>query len=178
MILQDYQERWVDDFKEIKNVIQEALFKREVFIVHIGSTSIPNLAAKPIIDIDVVYGPSVDFKGVKEGLEKIGYCHNGNQGIKDREVFKRCRLTGKHEILDAISHHLYVCPIYSEEFNRHLLFKHYLIENERERQYQEFKMQIAEAAKQDKKKYTYLKEVETRAFIHSIIDSAKKKGRK
>jgi GrpB-like predicted nucleotidyltransferase (UPF0157 family) len=134
MLLQDYQERWIEDFKKIKEVINEALFRVDVSIVHVGSTSVPKLAAKPIIDIDVVYGPSADFMEVKAGLEKIGYHHNGNQGIKEREVFKRCQSTKKHEILDSISHHLYVCPINSEEFSRHILFRNFLIANERERQ--------------------------------------------
>jgi GrpB-like predicted nucleotidyltransferase (UPF0157 family) len=177
MLLQDYQERWVNDFKTIEQVIKEAFVKINVSIVHVGSTSVPKLAAKPIIDIDVVYGPGVDFEEVKEELERIGYYHNGNQGIKEREVFKRSKLTKKHETLDSISHHLYVCPFHSEEFNRHLLFKNFLIENERERQqYQKIKMQIAEEAKQDGKKYAHLKEVLARDFIHSIIERAKKKG--
>jgi GrpB-like predicted nucleotidyltransferase (UPF0157 family) len=176
MLLQHYQERWVDDFKEIKKVIREALLIVDVSIVHVGSTSVPKLAAKPIIDIDVVYGPGVEFNEVKDGLEKIGYYHNGNQGIKEREVFKRCKLTKKHRILDSISHHLYVCPIHSEEFNQHLLFRNFLIKNKRERQqYQEIKIQIAEDAKQDGKKYAHLKDVEARDFILSIIERAKKK---
>jgi GrpB-like predicted nucleotidyltransferase (UPF0157 family) len=88
MLLQYYQERWAEDFKKIKEIINEALFKVDVSIVHVGSTSVPKLAAKPIIDIDVVYGPGADFMEVKAGLEKIGYCHNGNQGIKERDVLK------------------------------------------------------------------------------------------
>jgi GrpB-like predicted nucleotidyltransferase (UPF0157 family) len=176
MLLEDYQERWVEDFKEIKEVIYEALLRVDVSIFHVGSTSVPKLAAKPIIDIDVVYGPSADFMEVKAGLEKIGYFHNGNQGIKQREVFKRCKSTKKHKILDFISHHLYVCPTDSEEFSRHILFKNFLIENERERQqYQEIKMQIAEEAKQDGKMYAHLKDVEARDFIHTIIKRAKNK---
>ena len=176
MLLQYYQERWADYFKEIRKVIQEALLKTDVLIIHIGSTSVPGLAAKPVIDIDVVYGLNVEFEEVKNELEKIGYYHNGNQGIKEREVFKRCKLTKKHRILDSISHHLYVCPIHSEEFNQHLLFRNFLIKNKRERQqYQEIKIQIAEDAKQDGKKYARLKDVEARDFILSIIERAKKK---
>jgi GrpB-like predicted nucleotidyltransferase (UPF0157 family) len=71
-----------------------------------------------------------------------------------------------------------VCPINSEEFSRHILFRNFLIENERERQqYQEIKMQIAEEAKQDRKMYAYLKDVEARDFIHSIIERAKRKSK-
>jgi GrpB-like predicted nucleotidyltransferase (UPF0157 family) len=93
MLLQHYQERWANDFKEIEKVIGEAFSKTDVSVVHVGSTSVPELAAKPIIDIDVVYGPGVEFNEVKDRLEKIGYRHNGNQGIKEREVFKRRKMT-------------------------------------------------------------------------------------
>jgi GrpB-like predicted nucleotidyltransferase (UPF0157 family) len=123
-----------------------------------------------------VYGLNVDFEEVKDGLEKIGYYHNGDQGIKGREVFKRAQFAEKHKILDAISHHLYVCPIHSEELNRHILFRDFLIENGTERkQYQEIKMQLAKEAQQDGKKYALLKEVKARDFIQSIIERAKKK---
>jgi GrpB-like predicted nucleotidyltransferase (UPF0157 family) len=175
MLLQNYQESWANDFKEIKKVLEEALFKRGVSIIHIGSTSIPGLAAKPVIDIDIVYGPGVDFNEVKDGLERVGYYHNGDQGIKGREVFKRGPLAIKHKLLDTIRHHLYVCPAHSVEWDRHLLFRNFLVENERERQqYQEIKRQIAEKAKQDGKKYAQLKEVEAREFIQSIIERAKR----
>lgn len=178
MLLQHYQKRWVDDFEKIKKVTEEALVNIDVSIVHIGSTSVPNLAAKPIIDIDVVYGAGPAFEEVKFGLERKGYYHNGNQGIEEREVFKRTDSAKKHEILDFIPHHLYVCPFASEEFHRHLLFKNFLIENEEERQlYQKIKMQIAEEAKQDAKKYAHLKEVFAKDFIYSIIERAKNKSR-
>ncbi len=70
-------------------------------IEHVGSTSVPNLDAKPIIDIDIVFTESKTLPMIKAALEAIGYYHNGNQGIEDREVFKR---NGKlnHSSLDTI----------------------------------------------------------------------------
>ena len=112
---------------------------------------------------------------MKNELEKIGYDHNGNQGIKEREVFKRYPSTVKDKILDTIRHHLYVCPSQSEEVRRHLLFRDFLIENERERQrYQQIKIQLAEEAKQDRKKYADLKQIKASEFIQSVIERAKK----
>jgi len=179
MLIQEYQERWASDFREIKKVIQDALLTMDVSIVHIGSTSVPQLAAKPIIDIDVIYGPHVNFAEVKKELEKIGYYHNGNQGIQEREVFKRQKSIKKHKILDFINHHLYVGPIHSEELNEHLLFRNFLIENETARQqYQTIKIQITEEAKQDQKKYAQLKEIKASSFINAIIERAKQESKR
>tara|TARA_R110002126_G_C10464295_1_gene500576 strand:- start:519 stop:839 length:321 start_codon:yes stop_codon:yes gene_type:complete len=76
-------------------------------------TSTPNLDSKPIIDVDIIYENESEFEKIKSGLIKIGYYHNGNQGIEKREVFKR---NGKsfYGILNMITHHLYVCLKNSE----------------------------------------------------------------
>jgi GrpB-like predicted nucleotidyltransferase (UPF0157 family) len=174
MLIQKYNPSWITDFNNIKNVITEALTNLNVHIEHIGSTSIPNLAAKPIIDIDIIFDTPKDFETIKSRLEKIGYYHNGNQGIPNRDVFKRDKSDAKHEILDLITHHLYVCPSDSAELQRHLLFRDYLKSNEEARiQYQNLKYALAEEANQDRKKYAALKEEKGNAFINAIIALAK-----
>ncbi len=173
MLIQEYQEKWVEDFKAIESVITDALIGLNISIEHVGSTAVPKLAAKPIIDIDIVYGNNVPFETIKKGLERIGYFHNGNQGIINREVFKRKNWWSKHQILDTITHHLYVCPVDSEELRRHILFRNYLIINETARiEYQQLKYEIAAVANQDKKQYAALKDVEARAFINDILTKA------
>jgi len=173
MLIQEYRESWIEDFKTIKSVINDALMNLNISIEHIGSTAVPKLAAKPIIDIDIVYRNDVHFEAVKKSLEKIGYYHNGNQGIANREVFKRKNGWSKHQILDTITHHLYVCSVDSEELRRHILFRNYLIANEFARiEYQQLKYEIAAASNQDKKQYAALKEVKARAFINDILTKA------
>jgi GrpB-like predicted nucleotidyltransferase (UPF0157 family) len=174
MLIHKYNPNWKKDFNDIKNVINEALINLNVHIEHVGSTSIPNLAAKPIIDIDIVFNTPKEFEAIKSRLEKIGYYHNGNQGIPDREVFKRDKTDAKHEILDSITHHLYVCKRDSEALQRHILFRDYLKTNEKVRiQYQNLKYALAEEAHQDKKKYAALKEEKAREFIDGIISKAR-----
>ena len=53
MVIEDYNENWINQFNEIKNVLETNL-SRIIKIEHIGSTSIIGMLAKPIIDIDVV----------------------------------------------------------------------------------------------------------------------------
>lgn len=173
MLIQEYQEKWVEDFKAIESVITDALIDINISIEHVGSTAVPKLAAKPIIDIDIVYGKDVPFEILKKKLEKIGYYHNGNQGIANREVFKRKNWWSTHPILDTITHHLYTCPIDSEELQRHITFRNFLIANEYARiEYQQLKYEIAEAANQDKKQYAVLKEVKARTFVNEILAKA------
>lgn len=174
MLIQEYQEKWADDFEAIRRVIASALFPLNISIEHIGSTAIPNLAAKPIIDIDIIFDSKTDFAIIKNRLGKIGYFHNGDQGIPNREAFKRQESSEQHEVLDTIKHHLYVCPTDSEELQRHLLFRDFLRQDENARQaYQTIKYQIAEEAKQDIKIYVEIKELKARDFINAIIERAK-----
>jgi GrpB-like predicted nucleotidyltransferase (UPF0157 family) len=175
MLLQEYNENWIKEFNEIQQVIKDALLPLPVSTEHIGSTSVKGLAAKPVIDIDVVFAKDVVFDAIKICLEKIGYYHNGNQGIADREVFKRDNTPAKHKVLDGIAHHLYVCPTGSKELQRHILFRDYLIANKEVRiQYQNLKYAIAKEANQDRKKYAQLKEAKATTFINTIIAKAKK----
>ncbi len=182
MLIQEYNKNWVDNFEKIKQKL-ETVLPTKTKIEHIGSTSVPNLAAKNIIDIDIIYFDNSvnEFKEIKEGLARLGYFQNGNQGIKDREVFKRVKKLNQSEdeILDKINHHLYVCPSESEELERHLLFRDYLRQNVDARtHYQSIKYDLAKKAQQDKKIYAQIKEKEATNFINSIIEIARQKHKK
>ncbi len=177
MLLADYQEQWVNDFLEIKKILIASNRNISIEIEHIGSTSIPKLTAKPIIDIDLVYYLENDFDAIKFNLESIGYYHNGNQGIEGREVFKRVK-AANHPILDSISHHLYVCHQDSQELKNHLLFRDHLKSNESARnQYKKIKLDLAEKANQDKKAYAILKEQEATQFVQDCIKKEIENGK-
>ena len=174
MLIEKYTSNWIKNFAVIKREIENSLHELDYSIEHVGSTSVPNLDSKPIIDIDIIYSKQEDFEKIKSGLEKMGYYHNGNQGIEDREVFKR---NGKctNEILDTISHHLYVCPINSKSLERHILSRNFLRKNNWARiQYQQMKYDLAEKANQDRKVYAALKELTINDFIDSIIEEEKR----
>ena len=170
MVIVKYNPEWVNHFENIKEKLSKALIEIDVNIEHVGSTSVPKLAAKSIIDIDIIYYQVSDFERIKNNLESFGYYHNGNQGIEGREVFKR---NGKQddEILDKISHHLYVCKNDCEELHRHILSRDYLRKNEIAREfYENLKYQIAEEANQDRKLYANLKQLKANSLINFIIE--------
>lgn len=172
MLLQEYQISWPFEFEQLKNKILTPIKHLPVQLEHVGSTSVPGLAAKPIIDMDLVYQGQV-FDQIKQALESLGYYHAGDQGIKDREVFKRALKPHPDAILDQISHHLYVCPFESIEWRRHVFFRNYLRTNpSMAEDYQTLKIAIAEAASQDRKQYALLKETRAIAFFDSIFINA------
>ncbi len=173
MLLEKYSSGWIDDFELLKAELENALIGTECTIEHVGSTSVPNLDSKPIIDIDIIYSNPSDFIEIKPKLEEAGYYHNGNQGIEDRDVFKRDGqlTTGP---LDTIKHHLYVCLITSKALERHILSRNFLRENEWARiKYQKLKYELAEKANQERKVYAALKEVYVNEFIDLIISGEK-----
>ncbi len=170
MLLINYQEKWAEDFEQIKQVLLGQLSSNvRIQIEHIGSTAIPGLMAKPIIDIDLIYFSADEFTVTLEELRGIGYYHNGDQGIKGREVFKRTK-NQNHPVLDSIKHHLYVCHKDSDELKKHLLFRDKL-RNDREvlENYAALKLHLATKANQDRKLYAQLKESEAKAFFEKIL---------
>ena len=118
-----YDTAWAEDFKAIKRELEIALGNLAIGIEHVGSTSIVGMSAKPCIDIDVIIEDYSVFKEVCEALSDIGYIHEGDLGIKDREAFK---YSDKPHLK---AHHLYVCPKNSPELHRHLTFREYLKSN-------------------------------------------------
>ena len=173
MLIEKYTSNWITNFTKIKREIESGLTGFEYQIEHVGSTSIPNMDSKPIIDIDIIYDNKSEFEKIKFGLIKIGYYHNGNQGIEKREVFKRDEKSS-YGILDTITHHLYVCLKESEPLERHILMRNYLRNNEWARlKYQEMKYELAEKANQNKKRYAKLKELNVNEFIDEIIEKEK-----
>lgn len=115
-----YDPAWPVRFEEIRGHLLSILSGQDVRVEHVGSTSVPGLAAKPIIDIDIVLQNGENFEGVKNALEANGYTHVGDLGINGREVFK---YDNKPQFM---AHHLYALSAGSEEFKRHLTFRDWL----------------------------------------------------
>ena len=112
-----YDEAWKADFEKIKAEIENAVGELIIGIEHVGSTSVEGMWAKPCIDIDVVIKDRTVLDDVVMALVNIGYIHEGDLGIKDREAFK---YSDKDHLC---KHHLYVCPQDSEELRRHIAFR-------------------------------------------------------
>lgn len=118
-----YNEKWENAFEEIKREIENVARDLIVRIEHVGSTAVKGMSAKPCIDIDVIIKNYSVFDELVKRLGSIGYIHEGDLGIKDREAFKY------FDKPNLQLHHLYVCPEYSEELHRHITFRDFLRTN-------------------------------------------------
>jgi GrpB-like predicted nucleotidyltransferase (UPF0157 family) len=118
IIVTDYDPGWPAAFEALRARVALVLGEVALAIEHVGSTSVPGLAAKPVIDIDVVVRSPDDIQAAIERLATIGYVHRGDLGIAGREAFAQPANLPKH--------HLYVCPLGCEELRRHLAFRDYL----------------------------------------------------
>ncbi len=145
VVVVPYDAAWKYAFEEIKTEIEDQIGDLMLGIEHVGSTSVKGMSAKPCIDIDVVIRDYSVFDAVVQKLDAIGYIHEGDLGIKDREAFK---YADKPHLM---THHLYVCPRDSEELHRHIAFRDFLRKN-------------PEAVK----KYSRVKETAAQLFPDSI----------
>lgn len=74
-------------FQQLRDRRAARLGPLAVAIEHVGSTAVPGLAAKPIIDLDVVIADRTDLPTVIQRLRPLGYHHEGNLGVPGREAF-------------------------------------------------------------------------------------------
>jgi GrpB-like predicted nucleotidyltransferase (UPF0157 family) len=154
--IENYDPKWHGYFEEIRRPIAAALDGLALAIEHIGSTSVPGLAAKPIIDLDVLLKNAADLPEVVNRLHPLGYRYQGNLGIAGREAF-----SGPAAVFP---HHLYVCPPDSDEYLRHLAFRDYLRTHpDAVAEYAALKRALAEQVGSDREEYT-------RAKAHFVLD--------
>lgn len=116
--LAEYDARWAAQFRRLHDLIWPRIARLAVSIEHVGSTSVPGLAAKPVIDVDIVIESAAVFPGIRDELAQLGYTHRGDLGIAGREAFA-CRQS-------TIRHHLYVCVQGNLALRNHLALRDHL----------------------------------------------------
>ena len=135
-----YNPRWREWFREIRNQLWAQVSDLALDIVHVGSTSIEGMGAKPIIDIDIVVPDMGAIDEIVSRLDRIGYVHQGDLGVKGREAFG---LDYRHKH----AHNLYMVAVDSPAYRNHVLLKKHLAENpEAFRRYNDLKMGLAESS--------------------------------
>ena len=88
-MIQDYDPRWPLRFEELRFGIAAALGEIASAIEHVGSTAVPGLAAKPIIDMDVLLTSSSALSAAVSRLSSLGYRHQGDLGIPAKPSRRR-----------------------------------------------------------------------------------------
>lgn len=168
----EYDPTWAQVFEQMAGVLRAKLGDLALAIEHVGSTSVPGLPAKPIIDLDVVVAEH-DVPLAIEKLQELGYVHRGNRGIEGREAFERDGLDVPRDGKGTLwmVHHLYICPRNSPELRKHLAFRDYLRSHpESMQEYGRIKRELAARFSNERAAYTDAKT----DFIASIMAQALK----
>jgi len=129
---------WKTEFESEAQQVKQALGDNVVTIHHIGSTSIPYIYAKPIIDLLVEVQAIADVDRHNDNMIKLGYEVMGEYGIPGRRYFRKETASGTR------THHVHVFEVASPEVKRHLAFRDFMIAHpEYAQQYSELKRQLA-----------------------------------
>src|SRR5262249_20210502 len=112
IIVVDYDPTWPLTFAALRAPIFEALRTIASAVEHVGRTSVPGLAAKPIVDMDVVLPSRAEIPAAIEKLATLGYTHRGDLGIPEREAF--------NSPAHLPTHNLYACVLGSAALANHL----------------------------------------------------------
>jgi GrpB-like predicted nucleotidyltransferase (UPF0157 family) len=143
----EYDAGWPLRFQTLEVRVRALLPALVVRVEHIGSTAVPGLAAKPILDIDVVLRAAADFQPSIRELEKAGYRYEGDLGVAGRETLRRPP--------DSEPHHLYLLVEGSRELRRHLAFRDALRADQVLREeYAALKRALAQRFRDDRRAYT------------------------
>ncbi|KPL59704.1 GrpB family protein [Rossellomorea vietnamensis] len=137
----DWQEKFEEEKRELTNLLPD------VAIHHIGSTSVPGLAAKPIIDI-MIEVPSLErVDELREQFNQLGFVGKGENGIPNRRYFYKGE--GNERAV-----HLHIFPYGIDHVTRHLAFRDYLREFDGEaKRYGDLKSMLAKKFPHDMEGY-------------------------
>ncbi len=163
-----YDPRWPALFaaeeRELRNALPSGAF---IAIEHAGSTAIPGVAAKPIIDIFVaVRSIPIARQTLVEPIKAIGYVYWEDNPNPERMFFVK----GMPPFGARRTHHVHLCEPSSEHWSRPLLFRDYLRRHpDRARAYVELKRDFAERFRDDREGYTAAKD----GFVLDIVAKAR-----
>jgi GrpB-like predicted nucleotidyltransferase (UPF0157 family) len=117
-MLEEYSRDWIEKYNKESELIKKTLGFEITDIQHIGSTSIPELSAKPIIDIAVLVSSIENISHFTEPLEKIGYKYKPDMSSVERIFLRKG---------EPVEYHLSIaCPLHTF-WERQILFRDYLI---------------------------------------------------
>ncbi|WP_164669271.1 GrpB family protein [Virgibacillus doumboii] len=161
-----HNEAWSRQYIKEKKSITQAIPDSFIDIEHIGSTVIPEIKAKPIIDIMAGIAELEEYVHLVAPLEKAGYVYIPKQEFTDRKFFLK-RIAGNPDI------HLHICEMNGTEWNDKLFFRDYLRSNRDKRSaYEVLKMRLANEYRNDRSSYTKAKE----SFIHDVLRMKRQHG--
>ena len=163
--LEEHQVEWEENAKDTINVIKDVLGDVAIDVQHVGSTSIKNIKAKPIIDIAVAVK---DYEAV---LEKRNQLECRDIIFRFDERPGQLLFVKGDFVADTRTHHIHVVQVDSLEWNNYLNFRDYLNSNESAaREYEKVKEKLADEFPDDRNAYLDGKG----AVVSRLLDEAAK----
>jgi GrpB-like predicted nucleotidyltransferase (UPF0157 family) len=165
VVVVPHDPRWRDAFEAEAKRVAAALGENVVAVHHVGSTAIPNIYAKPVIDLLVEVRGIAEVDGRSDAMESLGYEVLGEYGIRGRRYYRKDNGQGVR------THNVHAFEAGSEEAERHLAFRDYMIAHPSEAQrYGELKRRLADEHPQDFDGYMdgkdgFIKEMDRRAAL-------------
>lgn len=159
-----YDPAWPAEFEAEAQRIARALGSNVVALHHIGSTAIPGMFAKPILDILLEVDDLAALDRETGALQALGYEAMGEFGIPRRRYFRKSNAAGVR------THHLHAFQVGDAEIERHLAFRDYLIAHPAAAQaYGALKQELARRFVDDRQAYmdgkdAFVKEQEAKAL--------------
>jgi GrpB-like predicted nucleotidyltransferase (UPF0157 family) len=154
--IEPYNAHWKVEFEELKRGFLKTLDGLKLDIQHVGSTAIPGVFAKPILDIDIIIDNKMLLDKISARLEEIGYINKGEQGVSGRFAFRQSsEWTPRTDSYQKWQkHHLYVCFSDSLALKNHLLFRDALLNNKRlAKEYSQLKINLTNEKGMTKENY-------------------------
>ncbi|MBB3309638.1 GrpB-like predicted nucleotidyltransferase (UPF0157 family) [Rhizobium sp. BK196] len=157
--LSAFDPSWKNDFTAAEVLLRATLGKFVVSVDHIGSTAVPGLAAKPIIDINITTSSLNDVPDASVELIKLGFEPRGNRYDDDVLAFLwKCRMPQIR---------VYLCPPSNQTHERRMLFRDYLRQHDEvATAYAVLKRRLANQFPYDGDRYTS----EKSAFVSDIVE--------
>ena len=155
--------QWREAFAAEAEHVAAALGNNVVAIHHIGSTAIPTIFAKPIIDLLVEVKDIAEVDDKRSAMDSLGYKVKGEYGIPGRRYFSKDNSEGIR------THHVHAFESGSDQIERHLAFRDYLITHPKDAQiYSELKRKLAQKHPYDVQAYMdgkddFIKDVDQKA---------------
>ena len=164
VVIEQYDPNWPRQFEREKVLLGRVFSAVNVSIEHVGSTAIPNMGAKPIIDIMIGVACLTEIESRIPNLEAIEYRYvpKCEAELPERRYFRK-PFTGPS------THHLHCVCRDTAFWNRHILFRDYLREHPNvAADYLRLKLELAKQHRADRTAYTKAKST----FIESILEKA------
>ncbi len=137
VILVSHKPEWLDLARQEAERIKKALSVEVIAVHHVGSTAIPGIKAKPILDFVLVVKDLDSLDRKTHEMESMGYTARGEQGIPGRRFFSK-DTDGKR------SHHVHAFQKNNSEIERHLVFRDYLLTHRQDaKEYENLKEELA-----------------------------------